>query len=165
MEIKWVSRLNKEKYKYRHTCPLIPLYPLNSLLNYLEQFYHLLPNQLDQCVMLYIPKKCFFKVYWSQKSNCNMFTYFKLKSIVAFSLSRLIWKTMHTRFPLNPECTMVDLLLRGVSVFFFKLLDFPGFLQILLMTQNLVAFYNISSQNQNFWTVFWNLDLCEIARE
>jgi len=52
--IKWVSRPNKEKYAYRHTCPFILLpyvvtYPLNSLLIFLEQFCHPLPNELDHC--------------------------------------------------------------------------------------------------------------------
>ena len=55
MVIKWVSRPNKEKYAYRHTCPFIILpyvvtYPLNSLLIFLEQFCHPLSNEFDHCV-------------------------------------------------------------------------------------------------------------------
>ena len=56
MVIKWVSRPNKEKYAYRHTCPFILLpyavkYPLNCLLIFLEQFCHPLPNELDHCAL------------------------------------------------------------------------------------------------------------------
>ena len=48
---------NKEKYAYMHTCPCILLphvvtYPLNSLLIFLEQFCHPLPNELDHCAVL-----------------------------------------------------------------------------------------------------------------
>ena len=49
-------RPNKEKYADRHTCPFILLpymgtYQLNSLLNFWEQFFHPLPNELDHCAM------------------------------------------------------------------------------------------------------------------
>ena len=55
-EIMWVSRPNKEKYKYSHRCPFIILqyegtYPVNSLLNFLEQFCHPLSNELDHYAM------------------------------------------------------------------------------------------------------------------
>ena len=69
MIIKWVSRPNREKYAYKHTCPfiLVPYfvtYPLNSLLIFLEQFCHPHPNELDHCAQVFVTERgltCFFQ--------------------------------------------------------------------------------------------------------
>ena len=55
---KWFSKPNKEKRTYKHKCAFIHMafarpYPLDSLLNLSEQFFHPLPKELDHFGLVY----------------------------------------------------------------------------------------------------------------
>ena len=103
--IKWVSRPNKKKYAYRHTCPFILLpymgiYPFNSLLNFLEQFCHPLPNELDHCALESCsnPKL----TYQLSQRKCSQIKW-KLLQILRLYISNPI-----TKFYVNEQTYLAD---------------------------------------------------------
>ena len=108
MIIKWVSRPNREKYAYKHTCPFILLpyfvtYPLNSLLIFLEQFCHPHPNELDHCAVLCINiQNSITQIRHIRNSSSSIYEIinYSKSNIRKFSISwNTIWSSIYETTP------------------------------------------------------------------